>query len=194
MYGIRSFTQCQEPANLIKTCTSITLSTIYKKCLTANSLRFILLTTGGEIVLDSTGSHETLQVTCVFCPLGIPVETYIPKQGHCGEDLPPSGPYIGCMFASRKDHLEGRLLLGRLYKLIPRDSKSMMAQGVRLHTSPDPYAYGGFELPKLGFGNGLTFWVCEHCHKLVPDPEKVQSALNEKHVLHRDLHVHTQST
>jgi hypothetical protein len=142
-------------------------------------------------MLDSTGARGILKVTCIFCPRTVQLATYAPERGHCGEELMPSGPYIGFFAWSRNDQ-EEEFLLGQLYKLTPRDSKTFKVEAVQLHRSADPYAYDGAELPKLGFGRGFTFWVCEGCHKLVPGHAAVQTALNEKHILHRDLYIQTQ--
>ncbi|MDP3799830.1 MAG: hypothetical protein Q8Q90_00195 [bacterium] len=110
-------------------------------------------------MLDSTGTDSWVDVSCLFCPKIIRLETYVPKVGHGGEDLVGLGPYMNMHSRSDASIDFGA---GEIYRVL-YDGKDFKVEIFHLRFDGNSYSSGDPIEPEFGFGPERAFWVCKNC-------------------------------
>ena len=136
----------------------------------------------------------TVDIHCVFCP-----QTFIVKLVET-DSLAPLPHHIQLDFLSRQKEKE--LLAGseETYRAIELPTKSVLfyerfytfentGVGVKKYELDylldENKPYKNPDLPPLGLGKGLVFWICSLCIvSLDADPKKIYNELLDKHQLH----------
>lgn len=114
-------------------------------------------------MLDSTGIDSWVDVSCIFCPKTVRLETYVPKVGHGGGDLVGLGPYLQTSRAYVGDtDGESIFCAGATYK-ISYDGEVFKVEVFHLVYDGNSYSYNNPIEPEFGFGPEKTFWVCGNC-------------------------------
>ena len=118
-------------------------------------------------MLDSTGINSWVDVSCIFCPKAIRLETYTPKVGHGGQDLVGLGNYL----QTSRAHLDGAggesiFCAGAIYKIL-YDGELFKVEVFHPRYDGNSYSYNNPIEPEFGFGPEKAFWICGNCLEIL---------------------------